>query len=115
MAEEEDDELEEVEPLTRRREKLSGKETARVRTLGTVKEIARVRTHGLKIRSRKKVKKRKSEAQKKSLVDKAERTVCEFLRVGMERRRSGEKAEREIRVPGRNNFWEDLEDGSSFS
>ena len=25
------------------------------------------------------------------------------------------KAERGVRVPGRNNFWEDLEGGSSFS
>ena len=58
----------------------------------------------------------KSEAQKKSVVDKAQRTICELPCVGKKRRRVGEKkAERGIRVPGRNNFLEDLEDGSSFS
>ena len=57
-----------------------------------------------------------SEAQKKLLVDKAQRTSLELLCVGKERRRfDRKKAERVARVPGRNSFWENLEDGSSFS
>ena len=37
----------------------------------------------------------KSEAQKKSLVDKAQRTICELPSVGKERRRFGRKRQRE--------------------
>ena len=59
-------------------------------------------------------KEEKSEAQKKSLVDKAQRTICEFPCV-RKKKIWRKNAERGIRVPGRNNFWEDLEDGSSFS
>ena len=58
----------------------------------------------------------KSEAQKKPVVGIAQRASLELLCVGKERRRFEEKRQREeIRVPGRNNFWEALEDGSSFS
>ena len=102
-----------------------------------MKEIARVRTQGpwireleapvkrWRVQKKRKGKKWKkeeeekettSEAQKKSLVDKAQRTNCELPCVRTERRRFGEKGrERGTRVPERDNFWEDLKDGSSFS
>ena len=90
------------------------KETVREGTSGSKKEIARVRPRGPLKYQLKGGGFRQSEAQKKFLVDTAQSTVGETKCVGKERRGEGKKAKRGTRVPRRNNFWEDLEDGSSF-
>ena len=51
---------------------------------------------------KKKKKKKKWEAQKKPLVDKAQRTICEPICVGMERRRcEGERQKEDVKEKGR--------------
>ena len=52
---------------------------------------------------------KKSEAQKKSFVDKAQSTIDEIMCVGRKKKEKGKKRNKSPK----NNFWEDLEDRSS--
>ena len=56
--------------------------------------------------------KKKSEAQKKSFVDKAQSTIDEIMCVGRKKEEVKEKGKKRNKSP-KNNFWEDLEDRSS--
>ena len=104
------------------------KETARVRTQGKLEESSKgenVSTRQIysrrsgknrsgKGRRRKRgkdVKHRRSPWWTERKEQLASRHLCRKEKKKMWKKKSG----RGTRVPGRNNFWEDLEDGSSFS